>query len=205
MKTPDCATKSPVKDKQEKNSIQHAQARFVTVIAPPANHITTTTTHLVSIGTLAVRRSTVWSLRAGSPWSVGISAHVAVDALWRFVGVRVTGAHHLGILWTASVAVLAFAGELGDGKRELLLQHEDSLLNDGVRFKVANALHIHVEDVGLSIVVKRQVGVVGLLPGGILRDRPDKSSSQQETRHTSICEEILDETYHSLIGSCSYQ
>jgi hypothetical protein len=39
-KTPDYATKSSVKDKRKRNSIQHAQARFVTFIAPPVNHST---------------------------------------------------------------------------------------------------------------------------------------------------------------------
>lgn len=131
--------------------------------------------HSEPVCALSVRRSTVWSLRTGSPGAggpVAVRGQVAIDAFRWLIGVWIARAHHLGVFAACAWATLAFARELGDGDGQLELEGGDSLLDDHVGFEVADALHVEVEGVRFGVVVEGLVGGGRRLPRCVLGDRP---------------------------------
>ncbi len=115
----------------------------------------------------------------GSPGGITSAAAVRWEALLRVV----VAAVELGALWTAknvqiggSVAIDAVdlaPRELANDQGQLLLQHLDALLHDGIGLERADRLKVKVKARGLGLVVKRLVLSGRLFPVGVPAPGPD--------------------------------
>lgn len=106
--------------------------------------------------------------------TIGISREATVNTLRGLVSVWTPDAHHILVLANHAVAVSAVAstGEGGDDGSKFALEHDNSLLDYHIRFKITDALNVDVEVVWLGVVVEGLVGGGSVFPGGVVGDWP---------------------------------
>lgn len=130
---------------------------------------------LKSVTAAAVWRGTVRRRSTSTPRARRASIRIACVAtfLGRFVSVWAPDTHHILVCDTAMVGSFV-TRKRRNGRSELALENDDSLLDDHIRFEVSDAFDVEVEVVRFGIVVKRLVCRGSLFPSGILRDGPLK-------------------------------
>lgn len=92
----------------------------------------------------------------------------------------------IGTTRTIIITTVVALGQAVDETRQLLLHHRDALLNDRIRLQVTRALHLVVEFVGQSFIVKRLALLAWLLEICVLAPRPSSGVSTYSNHSSSI-------------------